>query len=331
MSHPEVSVIIPIYNVEQYLVECCESILYQSFENFELILINDGSTDGSYEVARRIKEKDERVILLSQENKGQSAARNLGLQYAKGKYVLFVDSDDWVEKDCLRLLYENMEKYHSDISCCRSQFVSVDGKLSVSRVKSLLCSEGTEILLDALSVKNFTTSPWAKLYNKSFLDKYQLIFKEGIINEDTLFSLQVACMAQKVSYINDVLFDIREREGSTSRSSFQRLFLNMDIALDLAQDFIQKQNRYDKKVENLYKARYLRSTLYNLLQIAQRLPWKEYKKCYVFCLNKTKYLIYSDYKIYLPLKYKIMYCASLFSFSFYCLVRILNKLGFKMH
>lgn len=331
MNNVLISVVVPVYNVEQYLMECCDSILSQSFEKFELILINDGSTDGSYEVAQRIKEKDERVILLSQENKGQSAARNLGLRHVKGKYVIFVDSDDWIEKDCLRLLYENAENYHSDVSCCRSQFVSVDGKLSVSRMKKVIWNEGAVILLDALSVKNFTTSPWAKLYNKIFLDKFQLTFEEGIINEDTLFSLQVACVAQKVSYINDILFDIRERAGSTSRSSFQRLFLDMDIALNLAQNFIQKQNRYDKGIENLYKARYLRSTLYNLLQIAQRLSWKEYRKCYVLCLSKTKYLSYSSYKMYLPLKHKIMYCVSHSSFLFYCTVRFLNKFGFKMH
>ena len=112
---PKISIIVPVYNVESYLVRCIDSILNQSFKNFELILVNDGSTDDSLIICKKYLNVDKRIKLVSQVNKGLSAARNTGLRHTSGKYICFIDSDDFVEKDYLLFLINNIEKYNSDI------------------------------------------------------------------------------------------------------------------------------------------------------------------------------------------------------------------------
>ena len=117
-KNPVISIIVPVYNVEKYLDRCIQSILVQSFKKFELVLINDGSTDNSLKICQKYREEDNRIVLISQPNKGLSAARNTGLENIHGEYVCFIDSDDFVEKNYLRSLYNNLEKNKADISIC---------------------------------------------------------------------------------------------------------------------------------------------------------------------------------------------------------------------
>ena len=111
----KISIIVPVYNVKEYLRECLESLVNQSFENYEIIIINDGSTDGSDLICQKYKERYENIRYYSQSNKGQSAARNLGVRKSKGEYILFVDSDDYIVKDACRVLYKSAIKYDVDI------------------------------------------------------------------------------------------------------------------------------------------------------------------------------------------------------------------------
>lgn len=329
---PLVSVIVPIYNVEDYLQICCDNVMSQTYKNIEIILVNDGSTDGSYEIAKRCAKMDSRIVLLNQENGGLSAARNAGLKVAKGEYVLFVDSDDWIERDCVQVLLQNIQENASDVSCCLAQYVSSTGSIRRGRRSFGMDSlYGDEILPDALLVKTFPTSACGKLYRRGFLSENSLLFKDGIVNEDTLFSIQIACLARKITFVDKVLFDIREREGSISRSSFERLFQDMHMALLSARSFMQEHGYYNDYVDKLYKARYIKSTLYNLLQIAQRLQYMQYRRMYDFCVNSTSYFEYADYAVFLPLRHRMMYAISKFSCLLFVTVRILNLFKFKMH
>lgn len=114
-----ISVIVPVYNVEQYLDACIQSILNQSYSFFEMILVDDGSTDRSGALCDEWQMKDSRIRVFHQENGGLSAARNTGIRYAGGEYICFVDSDDWIASDYLKILYENLLAFHADVSCCR--------------------------------------------------------------------------------------------------------------------------------------------------------------------------------------------------------------------
>ncbi|GMO37902.1 MAG: hypothetical protein Ta2B_17610 [Termitinemataceae bacterium] len=118
---PVISVIIPVYNVEHYLRRCLDSVLAQTFTDFECILIDDGSPDKSPAICDEYAKKDSRFVVIHQANAGVSAARNAGLDIAQGEWITFVDSDDWIEPDMLRVLYQNAVKHQSDVSVCGVQ------------------------------------------------------------------------------------------------------------------------------------------------------------------------------------------------------------------
>lgn len=114
----KISIVVPIYNVEKYLDQCVKSIINQTYKNLEIILVNDGSIDNSGKICDKYKRQDNRVIVIHKENGGSSDARNVGIQIATGKYIGFVDSDDYIEKDMYEFLYNNMINENADISCC---------------------------------------------------------------------------------------------------------------------------------------------------------------------------------------------------------------------
>lgn len=330
----KISVIVPFYNVENYLARCILSIINQSYRNLEIILVNDGSSDRSFDIAKSYAAKDSRIIVVSQQNMGQACARNAGLRMATGEFVSFVDSDDWLETSMLEQLINIIERDKSDVVQCRFQFDNENtGKQTVYRCfdESEVCSRA-KIILDALLVKNILVTPCAKLFNRSFLTDNSLFFEEGIVNEDTLFTLKFSCLAQKVSFTNDILYHAIERDGSTSRSSYQRLCSHMVIALNKAKEFFMEKGLFPE-YESIFKARYLKSIQYNLLQAAQRLSYVQYKD--IWCWN----MLNSDYKKfncrifrkYLPLKNRLMLSVFNNCLMFYCVVKVANLFNVRMH
>ena len=132
---PKISIIIPVYNAEQYLEDCLLSISQQTFGDFEILAVNDGSTDRSLEILKKYQEKEPRLKVFSQENKGVSAARNLGVEYAKGEYIIFLDSDDYIENNMIESLLKVAIENQSDIVLCGfyADFVDVNEQLIFSR------------------------------------------------------------------------------------------------------------------------------------------------------------------------------------------------------
>ena len=118
-----ISIIVPVYNVEQYLDDCLISIINQTYKNIEIILIDDGSTDKSGKICDEYAKKDSRIIVIHKENGGVSSARNAGLRIAKGAYIGFVDPDDWIAEDMYEVLYSNAKKYDADVSVCKYKIV----------------------------------------------------------------------------------------------------------------------------------------------------------------------------------------------------------------
>ena len=330
----KVSVIVPIYNVEAYLSACLESIIGQTLKDIEIILVNDGSTDNSLSIAEEFARQDERVRLVSQINSGQAKARNVGLNLAQGDYVVFVDSDDWIEPNMLEVLYQNVMETGSDFVQCRFQFDNpYTGRQVVYGHKyehAVLYKN--DILADALLVKNIQVAPWGKMYSRNFLQNNHLRFEEGIVNEDTLFSIEISCCAQKVSFVNDVLCHTIERKGSTSRASYERLCKHMVIALNKAKEYMQGKGVFEE-FEAIYKARYLKSILYNLLQMAQRLPYKEYRRIWQWNMENSQYKEYNQrkFRMLLPLVHRAMINMSCFPLVCFVVVRLGNLLSIRMH
>lgn len=215
------SIIIPVYNKEQYIDGCLTSILNQTFTDFELILVDDGSTDGSEAVCRRFAEADNRIILITKPNGGVSSARNVGLNKASGKYIGFIDSDDAIEPDMYELLIRNAEQYQADISICRLKTVFPDKVVAPAE------QEGVQIYPHEQALSLFLKgeldmSANNKIY-KAELAK-QITFS-GHVYEDILYLSKVFLKAQKSVFENVIKYHYMVRDSSVSVKQFNARYL----------------------------------------------------------------------------------------------------------
>ena len=247
------SIIIPVYNVEPYLRECLDSVLAQTFPDWEAVCVDDGSTDGSAAILADYAARDSRIRIVTQPNGGLSAARNTGLDYARGDYILFLDSDDWLGHKALEIL-------NSQFSILNSQF-QID----------LLCFGGWRGHEEEKPTPATYTTGWdyynhqalahhdfpfvcvvLRCYRRRFLEQNGLRFREGILHEDNHFTPRVCLAAQRVAVIADPLYHYRIREGSimTTRSLRSRQDM-LRVANDLAALFAQR-NDIDRSV--IYRA-----------------------------------------------------------------------------
>ena len=206
-----ISIIVPIYNVENYLRQCLDSILNQTYQNFECLLINDGSPDNSADICREYVEKDSRFKYFEKENGGLSDARNYGIRQSKGSYLTFVDSDDWLENDALQQLYDALKKENADISIgryncydeSRCQYLFYDSNPDAS----LEMIEGKEII-DREGVEEMRNGNWTVAYLKLFKRELleNLPFPLGKIAEDTYWTWKVLLRASRVVYLNSYIY-----------------------------------------------------------------------------------------------------------------------------
>ena len=177
-----ISVIVPIYKVEEYLEECLDSIAKQTLTDFEALMVDDCSPDNSRGICEKYCAKDARFKLITrEENGGLSAARNTGLRAAKGNYVVFVDSDDRVEENYLEVLLDSIQKHGSDIAVCGISQVLLGGKVLRSHAESR-CFDREEAIEEMLCQRSFDVSAWGKLYSRKAIDG--ILFTEGILYED---------------------------------------------------------------------------------------------------------------------------------------------------
>lgn len=196
---PEISVIMPAYNVEHYLERAVRSVLQQSYQDFELLIIEDVSTDRTRNVAERLSSLDGRVRLFCQpENRGMGEARNLGNEKARGKYIFYVDSDDWIDEDALELLHDAAEKNQADITAAGSRIADEKGSTRPYFGKDLF-SEGRLDALEKISRYDIGTIVWNKMYRREFIERNKLRFLP-IYHEDVIFSIEAAYWAK--SYVS---------------------------------------------------------------------------------------------------------------------------------
>lgn len=196
-----VTIIIPIYNAEQYLYECLESVLNQTYTEWECILINDGSSDNSEKICQHFINKDNRFIYYHQENQGVSLTRNRGIKEAKGEYIYFLDADDYISNNCIELLMKECLKYNNpDIICAQVQ------TLGITKIHYPFASEKKHIQ-GSLSIQKsyynheWNEMPWNKLIRREFIIKNQIYFYSHIRHEDTLWSFITALYAESLLLI----------------------------------------------------------------------------------------------------------------------------------
>lgn len=248
------SIVIPVYNVEYYLRDCLDSVLHQSFADWEAVCVNDGSTDNSAEILTEYALKDGRIKTITQFNGGLSAARNTGMRAAKGDYILFLDSDDWLEHNTLQTLDENLDG--EDMLCFsgRRFFDETEEFHPADQLMSQAYPTGMAYYNDnALQSRDFAfVCVVLRVYKRSFLIDNGLWFKEGIFHEDNLFTPLVCFYAGKVKVINECLYDYRVRSNSiTSTANAKRHRDLLETANTLAAFFVSKQG-FDKTI--VYRA-----------------------------------------------------------------------------
>ena len=226
------SLIVPVYNVEEYLDVCLKSIINQTYENFEVICINDGSTDGSYDILKKHAKEDARIKIINQENKGLSAARNIAVKQAVGEYLVFVDSDDWLRTDALELLNRQMKNQDLEVCfigyCDFNDVVRVNEKMGFLAYWQQLLNRKKVQILDFL-LANVTA--WGKVYSRRFWLKNNISFPEGVYFEDNLTNAMVMTKAKRIGICWNDLYYYRRRRDSITMATFS-----------------------DKKIEDLFRA-----------------------------------------------------------------------------
>ena len=205
MEAEKISVIIPVYNVEKYLSRCLDSIINQTYRNLEIIIVDDGSKDSSGKIADKYANEDSRIVVIHQENKGISAARNVGMSIASGRYILFEDSDDYVDYRCIEKLYNIIIEYDVDVACCKIEVIYESVQSEVSLVEKSQTNEN--VAVDVISGEDVTKSLLCdKMKNyvsgKLFKSEILVNFIDGRIYEDVAWAYLVFDNAKKVAFID---------------------------------------------------------------------------------------------------------------------------------
>lgn len=237
----KVSIIVPVYNVEKYLKRCLDSLVNQTLKDIEIICVNDGSTDGSLAILDEYVRNDDRIVVINQENSGQSVARNRGIDVAKGEYLGFVDSDDWVSEDYFERLHNSAIQNNAEIA--------VGGIIRLhkfNRRKFLTFAKETvtndvnlKFELCDLPEKSYV---WNKIYKSSKLKEIGLKFEEGIVFEDCIFTPQALFYFDKIVTVPDAYYFYWRRSDSTVTRKDGKSRVDSVYANDKAQKFIEEHN-----------------------------------------------------------------------------------------
>lgn len=276
MIKPIISVIVPVYNVQDYIEKCLDSILSQTFTNFELICVNDGSTDNSREILEKYKKRDCRIKIIDKQNGGLSSARNAGMDVARGEFLSFIDSDDWVDVTMLEKLYKSINFYNSDIAICAvHQFDETNQQIDDSNPYYTLEFFDKSFDNTVFSYKNVKpfimdvcVMAWNKLYRRSFIQNCNAKFPQGLIFEDGPFFFNIFFKTQRVSIVRDFLYYYRINRKNSIIQKAGKKFLDVISVTEIMYNEIKNLEDFNdfrytffrKKVEDLiYRFEHLNS------------------------------------------------------------------------
>ncbi len=292
------SVVIPAYNVEAYINACLESVVSQSFGDWEAIVVDDGSTDGTGALCDSFAEKDNRFRVVHQANGGLSAARNAGMDLAKGEYLVFVDGDDWLEREALTVLADAL--HDEDVLCFSGRrFFEESGRYEEADcLESRTYADGWEYYCEnALKPRMFAfVSVVLRAYRRAFLEETALRFREGIFHEDNLFTPLACYYARKVRVLDTCLYNYRVRNGSTMTTpTLGKLFNKIVVANELAAFFIPKEG-IEKTTVYRYITHVYQTVFYEQdageKELLKAVDWRSY-----YAVSRTK------------LRHRVLYAA----------------------
>ena len=243
MKEDLISIIVPIYNVEKYLERCIESILKQTYKNIEIILVDDGSPDKCSEICDRYSNIDDRIKVIHKQNGGLSSARNAGLDVSKGKYVCFIDSDDWISNEFVEYLYKIAKNNDSDIVVGQTIDVKSEEEVKIIPQNEEVYTYSNSYIIENLYKQDikFVPSVQNKMYK---IDIFKdLRFKEGMINEDEEILIKILLNSKKITISNKILYYYFLSEDSIMRKKFSLKRLDILKALETRMNIL-KTTRY---------------------------------------------------------------------------------------
>ncbi len=259
----KVSIILPMYNAEKYIKDTIYSVLNQTFKDIELIIVDDGSTDNSYEICKEIQQLDNRIVLEKIENKGVSNARNYGIEMAKGKYVMFIDSDDKYDINIVEKMVKGIES--SDLLVCKFKELRPNGKIKFRNIKYNYEISENSHMINFLQKNNLFNVVWNKIYKKDIIIDNNIKFNTNIsIAEDLEFNLKYIDKIGNIKYINEFLYIYRLGEtGLNYKYQKDRIEIRKNIYK------YQKEMFYKKGYDiNLINNEYIKICLAELKQIS---------------------------------------------------------------
>lgn len=282
-----VSVVIPVYNIAPHLPQCLDSVLGQSLSDLEVICVDDGSTDESPAILARYAAADSRIIVVTRENGGPGAARNTGLEQARGRYLIFLDSDDWFEPDFLARMVGRAEETGADVTICRAvEFDTHTGKELPSEWMLKTAFLPTEMVFSPGDVAEhlfqFTYGwPWDKLYRTDFVQENRLTYPSLPNSEDLVFVFQSLAVAGKVSVLDQVLVHHRVNRKTSVSNSLGR---NPDVpakALFTLRDCLKQRGLYEQ-----YQRSFLNWAMEFLLWNVANIPGTQVQRIYFIQLKR---------------------------------------------
>lgn len=220
---PLVSIIVPAYNAQKYIRRCINSISAQSYKNIEIIVINDGSTDGTKAIIKVLKEKESRIVLINERNRGVSFARNQGITSAKGKYIVFIDADDEITSDCIEYMESLIDKNGSDFAFSTSHYINkINEREEKPLIEKIITKDQS---IAALLSPKVTVGCWNKIYRKDFLVKKSILFNENLFYGEGLnFIIDVSLKADSVTMTNKKTYVYRRnnKESATTHYDIEK-------------------------------------------------------------------------------------------------------------
>lgn len=265
MEKDLISVIVPVYNIERYLPRCIDSILDQTYKNWEAIFINDGSTDNSLIILEKYKKRDERIKIIDKKNAGSGAARNDGIESSKGEYIAFLDSDDWYEKNFLEKLYNNLIENNSDVAMCNPKMtydnITKNKKINTYFFNEIELNKTPEKILWILAMPVV----WNKLYKKEIIIKNRIKFPNCSFCEDVEFLYKTFLYVNKVSKVEDTLYNYYQREDSVTKKIKEESIDQVYQVLKNIENYIKNNFKNKLKFFYLYKIQFIYSISITLL------------------------------------------------------------------
>ncbi len=245
--NPKISIIVPIYNSEKFISECLNSIIHQTLAGFEVICVNDGSTDSTQSILEVYQKRDSRIRIINQENAGLSAARNAGIKVATGEYIGFVDSDDWVSSDFFEKLYYMAKENEADIvmGMVDIYYSILEKKSKSTWINTIINTFETDIVVSVADRKKVinTNAVWNKLFLRDFVNQYNFLFYEGLCWEDNPFTVMTTIKANKVCIVRDVVYCYRVHGNSiTGKADYNRKPFDIFEIMTRLKVFFTKEN-----------------------------------------------------------------------------------------